>query len=100
MDTKHPHGTKTLSLLKGKQYRECRKTKKSADLSKLANNSFFSRYHGIVCLTARCFLYQVTVHAKGPLNSLPPALECSALPTDQGSLQELHCFPSKNRGKD
>ena len=75
---------------------------KKSDHSKLANNSFltFQGTTALFALQRGVFCTKWLLHAKGPLNSLPPALECSALPTDQGSLQELHCFPSKNRGKD
>ena len=145
MDTKHPHGTKTLSLLKGKQYRETRKTTtnnnnifisyikytnitppanskanrgrwcvdglrfitkswseklepylktKKSDHSKLANILSFQGTTALFALQRGVFCTKWLLHAKGPLNSLTPALECNALPINwSGESARVALFP-------
>jgi len=81
-------------------YKETIRKMKKSDHSKWANILSFQGTTALFALERGVFGTSWLLHAKGPLNSLTPALECSALPTNRGSLQELHCFPSENRGKD
>ena len=78
---------------------------KKSDHSKLANNSFLTfqgTTYGIVCLTARCFLYQVTTSCKGPIELITSCFGVHAVLYQpiSGVCKSCIYFPSKNRGKD
>ena len=78
---------------------------KKSDHSKLANNSFltFQGTTALFALQRGVFCTKWLLHAKGPLNSLPPALECMQCSTNRSAESARVAYVSrvyKNRGKD
>ena len=72
---------------------------KKSDHSKLANNSFltFQGTTALFALQRGVFCTKWLLHAKGPLNSLPPALECMQCSTNRSAESARVAYVSRVR---